>query len=124
MARPHARYGASGGYGPPAGRDYVSPLYATPLSSADNQTQDNFYVQVHLTADATVTLCSGACVTKTGVAGINRFSQPMTAGQGISVEIKRNNVVSTRLNPSFTFQGSADRPNFSELLAIVNLGRC
>ena len=25
MARPHARYGASGGFGPPQGRDYVSP---------------------------------------------------------------------------------------------------
>jgi hypothetical protein len=52
-------------------------------------------------------------VTKNGVAGINRFSQPMTAGQGISVEIKRNGQVTTRLNPSFTFQGGADRPNFS-----------
>lgn len=78
-----------------------------------DQTQDNFYAQVHLTADASVTLCSGACVTKTGVAGINRFSQPMTPGQGISVEIKRNGQMTTRLNPSFTFQGGADRPNFS-----------
>jgi hypothetical protein len=52
-------------------------------------------------------------VTKAGVAGINRFSQPMTAGQGISVEIKRNGQVTTRLNPAFTFQGGADRPNFS-----------
>jgi len=101
MARPHARYGASGGYGPPAGRDF---------------TQDSFYAQVHLTADATVTLCSGACVTKAGVAGINRFSQPMTAGQGISVEIKRNGQVTTRLNPPFTFQGNADRPNFNYLI--------
>jgi hypothetical protein len=37
----------------------------------------------------------------------------MTAGQGISVEIKRNGQVTTRLNPAFTFQGGADRPNFS-----------
>jgi hypothetical protein len=112
MARPHARYGASGGFGPPQGRDFVSP----PLLSwnlADDQTQDNFYAQVHLTGDATVTLCSGGCVTKAGVAGINRFSQPMTPGQGISVEIKRNGQVTTRLNPAFTFQGGADRPNFS-----------
>ena len=52
-------------------------------------------------------------MTKAGVAGINRFSQPMTAGQGISVEIKRNGQVTTKLNPAFTFQGGADRPNFS-----------
>jgi hypothetical protein len=112
MARPHARYGASGGYGVPQGRDFVGrPLWG--LTKSDDQTQDNFYAQVHLTADASITLCAGACVTKAGVAGINRFSQPMTPGQGISVEIKRNGQVTTRLNPSFTFQGGADRTNFS-----------
>jgi hypothetical protein len=38
----------------------------------------------------------------------------MVAGQGISVEIKRGGAVTSRLSPSFTFQGGADRPNFSE----------
>jgi glucan endo-1,3-alpha-glucosidase len=113
MARPHARYGASGGYGVPQGRDFVSLKSYGRNVRLTRQTQDNFYAQVHLTADASITLCAGACVTKAGVAGINRFSQPMTPGQGISVEIKRNGQVTTRLNPSFTFQGGADRTNFS-----------
>lgn len=82
------------------------------------QTQDNFYAQVHLTGDASVTLCAGACSTQQGKAGINRFSQPLTPGQGVSVEVRRNGQVTARLSPAFTFQANSDRYNFSQFSSL------
>lgn len=92
--------------------------YVADRDGADTQTQDNFYAQVHLTAPATVVLCSGGnCKTFTGNAGINRFAQPMSAGQGISVQVTRNGQTTVNLKPNFTFNGNPQRYNFSEPMA-------
>ena len=101
MARPH-----------PAN---ASP-YGDSIGAPSNRgwTQDNFYVQVHLVGSAQVTLCAGSnCKSSTGSPGINRFSQPMTTGQGISVKIVRNGQTTVNLAPSFTFDGNPRIYNFS-----------
>ena len=87
----------------------------TRQSNADAQTNDNFYTQVHLTAPASVQLCAGgSCSSFNGAAGINRFSQPLQVGQGMSVSVTRNGQTTVNLQPSFTFNGNPQYYNYSE----------
>ena len=82
------------------------------------QTNDNFYAQIHLLADANVVLCSGSaassCTTKQGTAGINRFSGPLVAGQTPSIRVERGGKVSTQVTAPMAFNGSPTRYNYSE----------
>lgn len=107
MARPHpALASAPDPLGPPDGHTF---------------SQDNFYAQVHLTAQADVTLCAGtACSTQSGQPGINRFSLPLVPGQGISVEVQRGGSTSTSIQPDFVFNGSPSTYDYSEYPDVVS----
>ena len=75
------------------------------------------YAQVHLLAPATVTLCAGSsCSSQQGQAGINRFSQPLVSGQGISVKVVRNGQTTASVTPSFTFNCCPQRYNFNYII--------
>ncbi len=68
-----------------------------------------------------MTLCAGACSSFNGSPGINRFSQPLVAEQGISVTVVRYGQKTANLQPSFTFNGSPQRDNFSEYYTWTSL---
>jgi hypothetical protein len=53
-----------------------------------DQTEDNFYAQVHLKADATIVLSTNKNTQSfVGKAGVNRVSLPLEAGSGIKVQV-------------------------------------
>lgn len=67
---------------------------------------------------ASVTLCAGSsCTTQQGQPGINRFSQALVPGSGISVTVQRNSQTTVTLAPSFTFSGDPQIYNFSQYIA-------
>ena len=95
------------------------------------QTNDNFYAQIHLLADANLVLCSGAaasrCKTQAGKAGINRVSGPLVAGQTPSIRVERNGKASVAVTAPMAFNGSPVRYNYSESVLckmIISSGKC
>lgn len=84
------------------------------IPTGSDLTQDFFYAQVHLVADALIVMSTNSFgQTFLGKAGVNRLQFPLEVGSGILLSVLRGNVPVINLSPSFTFSSSPAQYNFN-----------